>query len=69
MDCTVIVTGDSRGLGAKITGKVLSECQFSVLGISRTVTDEIDELKNKYKKRYTHVSFDLSELEGIKRLY
>lgn len=65
---TVVVTGDSRGLGNEICKELLgSGCK--VIGISRTVSEKVLELQNKYSEFYEHISFDLSEPEKIKELY
>jgi len=43
---TIVVTGDSRGLGNKICDKLL-ESNFRVIGISRKVSENILELEKK----------------------
>ena len=52
---TIVVTGDSRGLGNKICDKLL-ESNFRVIGISRKVSENILELEKKIQKRtvYTY---------------
>jgi len=64
---TIIVTGDSRGLGNNITETLLKD-DYRVVGISRKESDEIINLKEKYE-RYVHVNFDLSNSDKIKELY
>jgi len=64
---TVIVTGDSRGLGNNITETLLKD-GYKVIGISRKESDEIKKLKEKYDN-YIHVNFDLSNSDKIKEFY
>ncbi len=66
---TIVVTGDSRGLGNKICDKLL-ESNFKVIGISRKISENILELEKKYRReQYIHINFDLSLTEDIKDLY
>lgn len=64
---TIIVTGDSRGLGNSITETLLKD-GYRVVGISRKENEEIINLKEKYEN-YVHVNFDLSKSDKIKELY
>lgn len=64
---TIIVTGDSRGLGYNITETLLKD-GYRVVGISRKENEEIINLKEKYEN-YVHVNFDLSNSDKIKELY
>ena len=64
---TIIVTGDSRGLGYNITETLLKD-GYRVVGISRKENDEIINLKERYEN-YIHVNFDLSNSDKIKELY
>lgn len=66
---TIVVTGDSRGLGNKICDKLLRS-NFRVIGISRKISENILELEKKYRReQYIHINFDLSLTEDIKDLY
>jgi 3-oxoacyl-[acyl-carrier protein] reductase len=66
---TIIVTGDSRGVGNSIVECLLSK-GHRVIGLSRTQTKEIDSLIEVYgKDKYIHVNYDLSDVDGIKTLY
>ncbi len=66
---TIVVTGDSRGLGNKICDKLLGS-NFRVIGISRKISENILELEKKYRReQYIHINFDLSLTEDIKDLY
>lgn len=66
---TVVVTGDSRGLGAEIAETVLSTERYRVLGLSRSESEQVRTLAEAAPDRYTHVNADLSELDSIRRLY
>lgn len=65
---TVIVTGDSGGLGGAIVDKLLSD-GYKVVGLSRRTTPEMEERIKKYNNQYIHVNFDLLKTEEIKNLY
>jgi len=65
---TVVVTGDSRGLGSEICKELLRK-GYRVIGISRKVSEKVIEMQNIYGKLYNHINFDLSESEKIKDLY
>ncbi|WP_372589318.1 SDR family oxidoreductase [Fervidobacterium pennivorans subsp. shakshaketiis] len=65
---TVVVTGDSGGLGSAIVDKLLED-GYKVVGLSRRTTDEMIEKMKKAEGRYVHVNFDLSKTEEIKKLY
>lgn len=65
---TIIVTGDSRGLGAEITQELLSD-QYEVIGLSRSKSDIVCFLEEEYSDRYNHVNFDLKESSEIEGLY
>lgn len=65
---TVIVTGDSRGLGAEIVQELL-EARYEVVGLSRSRSDRTDSFDDKYPERYAHIDFDLAEPAEIEDLY
>lgn len=62
---TVLVTGVSRGVGLEIVKDILAFTNLSVVGLSRSVTDETKKLLEKYDKRYHHFEYDLSNIEDI----
>lgn len=64
---TVIVTGDSKGLGNNITETLLKN-GYKVIGISRKESDEVEDLKINYES-YIHVNYDLSNSDRIKEFY
>ncbi|MGB0879294.1 MAG: SDR family oxidoreductase [Polaribacter sp.] len=66
---TILLTGDSRGVGHSIA-KHLLENGYRVIGLSRTQTNEINTLINQYgEEKYTHINYDLMDVDGIKDLY
>ena len=66
---TILLTGDSRGVGNSIAKKLLSN-GYRVIGLSRTQTSEIDVLVDHYGElRYKHIDYDLLNVDGIKDLY
>lgn len=65
----IIVTGDSRGVGREIVQQILSETDFGVIGISRSSIEVADELLAKYPDRFRALSYDLTDVDGIKQLY
>lgn len=66
---TIIVTGDSRGLGNRVVEKLLNKEEYKIVGMSRSESDSIKRLKNKFTNKYTHLEFDLSRPEKVKELY
>ncbi len=66
---SVIVTGDSKGLGKEIVTQILSETEFRVIGISRSSEASVQELIDQYAERYKHLSYDLENVKDIKKLY
>lgn len=64
---TILVTGDSRGVGLSIC-KALLRSDFRVIGLSRTRTEEVKNLESSHD-HYHHINFDLSNPEEIKSLY
>lgn len=66
---TVLLTGDSRGVGHSITKELLSQ-GYSIIGLSREKSAEIEELERKYdESKYVHINYDLNDVDGIKDLY
>ena len=60
----ILLTGISRGLGLAIATKLLNE-GYCVFGVSRTQTDDILTLREKFSN-FHFLSFDLSNPEAIK---
>lgn len=66
---TIIITGDSRGVGLSITKELLSQ-GYKVIGLSRSTTKDTKSLISKYgEDKYEHINFDLLDTKGIKDLY
>ena len=66
---TILLTGDSRGVGHCISKELLSK-GYRVIGISRTVTEDVERLTEKYGiENYVHINYDLLDVNGIKHLY
>lgn len=65
---TIVVTGDSRGLGADIVRKIL-ENNYNVIGISRNENTQVEAFHGEYPDRYSHINFDLSNPDSIRNLY
>ncbi|WP_127530217.1 SDR family NAD(P)-dependent oxidoreductase [Paenibacillus kobensis] len=66
---TIIVTGHSRGLGKEITQKILTETSHSVIGISRSEPESVKDNQIEFGSRFVHLSYDLTDIEGIKPLF
>jgi 3-oxoacyl-[acyl-carrier protein] reductase len=60
----IIVTGVSKGLGLK-TAKMLLEHNYTVYGISRSMSPELHELLLQYYSLLKWIKFDLSEPNKI----
>lgn len=66
---TILLTGDSRGVGNSIAKELLGK-GYRVIGLSRTLTEEIKSLIQIYgEQKYVHINYDLLNVEGIKELY
>jgi 3-oxoacyl-[acyl-carrier protein] reductase len=65
----VIVTGDSQGLGKEIARQLLKDTAYGVIGISRSDVGAVEDLRADYEGRFVHISYDLTDSDGIKQLY
>ena len=66
---TILLTGDSRGVGHCIAKELLSK-GYRVIGLSRTLTEDVGNLIEKYGvEKYVHINYDLLDVDGIKNLY
>ena len=62
----VLLTGVSKGLGLQIAEELLQN-NYTVYGISRTITEELSNLKNKYPEELRLLHYDLSECDAIRK--
>ena len=60
----ILITGVSRGLGLEMCN-VLLNLGYTVYGISRSVTPEIEVLLNSYPKTFKYTTFDLSDTDNL----
>jgi len=65
---TILLTGDSKGVGLKSL-EVLLQKGYRVVGLSRTLSEEGLKLSNENPSRYAHINFDMSNSTDIKKLY
>ncbi|WP_107947369.1 SDR family NAD(P)-dependent oxidoreductase [Lysinibacillus parviboronicapiens] len=65
----IIVTGDSRGVGREIVHQILAETDFGVIGISRSSEEAAGEILVNYPSRFKPLSYDLTNVDGVKQLY
>ena len=65
---TVIVTGVSRGLGLAIARKLMQVADYKIIGISRSLSAEYEDLMAKYPERAFFHAFDVGDIDGIPRL-
>lgn len=65
---TILLTGDSRGLGYEVAKKLISK-DYRVLGVSRKESQYTDSLAERYPDNYHHLNYDLSNTEDLKRFY
>jgi len=61
----ILVTGVSRGLGLEIVKALLADDEYFIFGISRSKTNELEELLNNNADRIKWLSYDLSNVKGI----
>jgi 3-oxoacyl-[acyl-carrier protein] reductase len=66
---TILLTGDSRGVGEIIANTLLNNGEYKLIGISRKTTNNVERLMKQHKDCYIHINYDLTNVEGIKDLY
>lgn len=66
---TILVTGDSRGLGAEVVEALLTKTDHNVVGMSRSKSEFTEAFDDEFSERYAHVQFDLSNPDEIPSLY
>ncbi len=62
----ILITGISKGLGLKTTEIILKQ-GYTVYGISRSKTDELNNLIQKYPGRLNWLSYDLSDAINVRQ--
>ncbi|MES2139010.1 MAG: SDR family oxidoreductase [Bacteroidota bacterium] len=63
----ILITGVSKGLGLTIAETLLQN-DYIVYGLSRTKSNELDELLQKYPKSLKWLSFDLQNIDNVRDL-
>jgi len=63
----ILITGISRGLGLVIA-KALLKLNYSIFGINRTNSDELNEIITEYPNNIKIFNYDLSDSAGAKNL-
>ncbi len=61
----ILITGVSKGLGLSITEKLLKE-GYTVFGISRRRTKELENLISLYPEKLNWISYDLADNQNIR---
>jgi 3-oxoacyl-[acyl-carrier protein] reductase len=62
----IIITGVSKGLGLEIA-KVILQKGYSVFGISRTLTSELENVISIYPDNFKWLGYDLSDSENVNK--
>lgn len=63
---TIIITGVNKGFGLALTRRFLSEGWF-VIGTSRIISEELQNLKQKYNGKFEIYFMDLEDNESIQK--
>lgn len=63
----ILITGVSKGLGLKIVCTLLHNPECTVYGLSRSKPKEIEDLLLLYPARFKWMSYDLGDVENIKK--
>lgn len=66
---TVLLTGDSKGVGVEILKILLESNEYKVIGLSRTFSEENKIIQQGFRDQYIHFDFDLQDVNSIKDLY
>lgn len=63
----IIVTGASKGLGLAICERLLKE-EYKVVGISRSMTDEFQDLQKEFPETLFREAYDFANTDDIQNL-
>lgn len=63
----ILITGVSKGLGL-ITSKLLLSKGYTVFGISRSKTEELNKLLANYPKQFKWLEYDLGNTKNIRQV-
>jgi len=63
----ILITGISKGLGLKTTETLLKK-GYKVYGISRSKSDELESLMQKFPSGLNWLSYDLSDAENVRKI-
>lgn len=63
----ILVTGVSKGVGLEIVRKLISD-DYKVFGISRTVTNELQEVIDKFSSKIKIFQYDLSDSDNVQSI-
>ena len=61
----ILITGVSKGVGLTIAQTLLNDSGYTIYGISRSKTNEVDVLLEQYQERFKWMSYDLGDIENI----
>ncbi len=62
---TAVVTGGGRGIGLAVS-EMLLDMGYTVIIASRSESDEVKKLKDRYAERVCFITLDISDLQSIK---
>jgi len=60
----VLITGGSRGLGLTIVQNLLNN-GYNVVSLSRSISPELEQLKNKFNHELKTLVYDLTDVENL----
>ena len=70
MNNAILVTGDSGGLGRAIVEEILeSDANVVVIGASRSITKNVENLQEWFGERFAHQFLDLSLPDSLKTFF
>jgi 3-oxoacyl-[acyl-carrier protein] reductase len=66
---SILLTGDSKGVGLGILTTLLAKTDYRIVGISRSFSDENKAIQQEYQNRYIHHDFDMVNSSNVKSFY